>query len=552
MSASDTTQQPIDNEQVADETAKLAPNDTQVSGEQSLKVVSSTSPLAQPELNEDEEVQIALRNLERRRAEKKRKKRQKIIGAGIAAVLLVGGIVGSRMLAASQANQAVEPEVAVVERGDFEDAISGSGALKAGSTVAVTPEVDGIIENVLVTEGQKVNQGDLLFTLKNDSLDKAIRDAAQDVQSAQQGVNTAQANVDFAAAARDDAWNRYYNAYNEAAARHQEWEYLVNNYATEHAAWEQRKNYAESLRPAVVADPGVAPAVAEDDPLYKDWYQRKQSYYDYQTAYAAYETALAQVGPEPQPAGVEPTFPEAPDDTALLSSIQSAQDGVTSASLSLAKANEAYDEAVKNAEKRQVKAPSSGNVVALGAKVGQAVGSATGGTASTESSKTSTPLVQISDVNQMSVDIEVNEIDILKIKRGQNATVTFSAVPDVECKAQVTEVATVASGSGEGGGVVTFHVGLVIPKPSNKLREGMTANVKISVANVDDVLLVPAAAVTDNGVGATVQVVTDEETYETETRQVKVGLTNGNVTVIEEGLKEGETVLVSGGADTDL
>ena len=40
MSASDTTQQPIDNEQVADETAKLAPNDTKVAGEQSLKVVS--------------------------------------------------------------------------------------------------------------------------------------------------------------------------------------------------------------------------------------------------------------------------------------------------------------------------------------------------------------------------------------------------------------------------------------------------------------------------------------------------------------------------------
>ena len=204
---------PEETEQIHPQT-ETAP--TEAANQQALDVVTATSPLAKPETDPDEEVQIALQNLEKRRAEKKRKKRQQLIGIGAAALALVAGIAGWRLLSAGSAEEEVAPEYATVERGNYEDDITGSGTLKAGSTVAVTPEVDGIIESVLVTEGQQVNEGDLLFTLKNDSLDKAVRDAAQDVQTAQQGVDSAQRSVEFAAASRDDAWNRYYSAWNEA------------------------------------------------------------------------------------------------------------------------------------------------------------------------------------------------------------------------------------------------------------------------------------------------------------------------------------------------
>ena len=106
-----------------------------------------------------------------------------------------------------------------------------------------------------------------------------------------------------------------------------------------------------------------------------------------------------------------------------------------------------------------------------------------------------------------------------------------------------------ASGEGEGGGVVTFHVGLVIPHPSDKLRPGMTASVKINTVDVPNALVVPASALTDGEEGTTVEVVLDEETMETETRTVKVGARNTMQAVIEDGLKEGEVVLMSGGVD---
>ena len=537
-------------------TADLRDDETEVVQE-TLDVVSSDAPLAEPtDPMDDDEIgaQLALKNLERRRAEKQRKKRLRLI----AAAALVGGLaavaLGMRFISAQGADVESEPQIAVVERANFEDSITSSGALKAGSTVMVTPEVDGIIGAVMVSEGQHVNTGDVLFTLKNESLDRAVRDAAQGVQTAQQGVDSAQQEVSAAYAARDEVWDRYYEQFAEADARHSEWEDARNNYVDRHFEWEQLKSYADSLACGEPKDPGAAP---NDDPtsaIYQEWQRLKDQYYIDLENYRAYQDALAEVPSEPQPAGVEPTYPEAPADASLVSAIQSAESAVTTANAALTKANEAYDEAVKNADKRTVKAPSSGNVVAVGAKVGESVGGATGGTTTGSTSRGS--LVQISDVNSMSVDVEVNEIDVLNIRKGQPATVTFSAVPDVECNAVVTEVATIATGSGgesggTGGGVVTFHVRLVIANPDPKLREGMTATVKILTANADNALVVPAAAVTEGDIGATVQVVTGDDPLQTESRPVKVSMRNSSQAVIEEGLQEGEKVLV-GAASNDL
>jgi len=513
--------------------------------QEALGVVSSDESLASPVDDDEIGAQLALKNLERRRAEKRRKKRTRLIAVAGVAAALVAAVLGWRALSSASDEPETQAQTAVVERMDFENVISGSGALKAGSTVMVTPEVDGIIQSVAVSEGQHVNTGDLLFTLKNDSLDKAVRDAAQEVQTAQQGVNSAQQGVSLANQARDDAWNRYYQQFAEADAKHMEWENLRNNYATLHAEWENAM-YAAEVNYSVKAEPvAPTPLTTTDPDLQARYNEQYAKYLSDLEIYNAYKQEIERIGAEPQPAGVEPTYPEAPEDASLVSAIQSAQDAVTTANNALAKANEAYDEAVKQADKRTVKAPASGNVVAVGAKVGESVGGAVGGTTSSTSSRTS--LVQISDVNSMTVDIEVNEIDILNIHKGQNAKVTFSAVSGVEVNAQVSEVATVATGSGEGGGVVTFHVGLVIPKPDKRLREGMTANVKIFTADVKDALVVPTTALSEGANGYTVEVVLDEETMETEVHVVKIGPRNATEAVIEEGLAEGDVVLLGAG-----
>jgi multidrug efflux pump subunit AcrA (membrane-fusion protein) len=115
-------------------------------------------------------------------------------------------------------------------------------------------------------------------------------------------------------------------------------------------------------------------------------------------------------------------------------------------------------------------------------------------------------------------------------------------VQGVEAAGKVVEVAKVATGDGEMG-VVTFHVGVVIPKPDSQLRPGMTANVEIKTEDVPDALVVPASAISEGTDGSSVEVLVDEETGETETRMIEVGVRNSSEAVVTDGLFEGETVV---------
>ncbi|MCK4862737.1 MAG: efflux RND transporter periplasmic adaptor subunit [Dehalococcoidales bacterium] len=75
-----------------------------------------------------------------------------------------------------------------------------------------------------------------------------------------------------------------------------------------------------------------------------------------------------------------------------------------------------------------------------------------------------------------------------------------------------------------------------------QLREGLTVTVSIIVAERTDVLLVPNAAVIQEGLQGYVEVVINEE--ESEKRAVQTGISDWQYTEIIDGLTEGEQVIV--------
>ena len=158
----------------------------------------------------DDATSVALRNMERRRRARRRKRLIRVAIVVGAIVALVAGTAIVNMLNAAGAGGG--PATAVVTRGDLTSSVSASGKAEPISSTVVTPEVDGIIENLQVAEGTTVNAGDVLFTLRNDSLDKAVREASQQVRSAEVGVNGAQASLD---SARSN-YNTALNAWNSA------------------------------------------------------------------------------------------------------------------------------------------------------------------------------------------------------------------------------------------------------------------------------------------------------------------------------------------------
>lgn len=206
---------------------------------------------------------------------------------------------------------------------------------------------------------------------------------------------------------------------------------------------------------------------------------------------------------------------------------------VTSAQRNLASAQATLDQANAKAAERTVKAPSSGSIVELNAKVGATVtGGMVMGEGDTSGGK---QCMQIADLSKMKVTVQVGEKDIAKIAVGQSANVTYPAFPDIVSQGTVTAIASVANSDAAngGGGSVTFNVDILIEAPDARLKPGMTAEVSVVTEQLDDVVMVPTMALmTEDGEHYYVNVATDGKGKETRRMKVTVVTQNDNDAVV--------------------
>lgn len=206
---------------------------------------------------------------------------------------------------------------------------------------------------------------------------------------------------------------------------------------------------------------------------------------------------------------------------------------VTSAQRNLASAQATLDQANAKAAERTVKAPSSGSIVELNAKVGATV---TGGMVTGEGDTSGgKQCMQIADLSKMKVTVQVGEKDIAKIAVGQSANVTYPAFPDIVSQGTVTAIASVANSdaANRGGSSVTFNVDILIEAPDSRLKPGMTAEVSVVTEQLDDVVMVPTMALmTEDGENYYVNLATDDEGKETRRVKVSVVTQNDNDAVV--------------------
>lgn len=206
---------------------------------------------------------------------------------------------------------------------------------------------------------------------------------------------------------------------------------------------------------------------------------------------------------------------------------------VSSAQRNLASAQATLDQANAKAAERTVKAPSSGSIVELNAKVGATVtGGMVMGEGDTSGGK---QCMQIADLSKMKVTVQVGEKDIAKIAVGQSANVTYPAFPDIVSQGTVTAIASVANSDAANGGgsSVTFNVDILIEAPDSRLKPGMTVEVSVVTEQLDDVVMVPTMALmTEDGEHYYVNLATDDEGKETRRVKVTVVTQNDNDAVV--------------------
>ena len=170
---------------------------------QKLDVISP-SPLAAPDPNDpladlDPEEREAYEQLKRMRAERRRKKliRRGVV-VGIIAALVMGFFV-FRAVTANKPDDSIQVVTTPAYTGPFTTEVTGSGSIKPSSS------------------GQTVKAGDVLFTIRNDDLDRAINEAGRGVRTAKQGVDEANQGVEQARQAvnaAEEAVNKAQNLLN--------------------------------------------------------------------------------------------------------------------------------------------------------------------------------------------------------------------------------------------------------------------------------------------------------------------------------------------------
>ena len=158
------------------------------------------------------------------------------------------------------------------------------------------------------------------------------------------------------------------------------------------------------------------------------------------------------------------------------------------------------------------------------------------------------PILSITDTSQMTLRAEVDETDVLLVRRGAIADVELDAVPGARYRGSVLNVDLSPTTSSRGG--VSYVVRLSLGggtqldgEPAPRPRPGMSAVASLRVLTSKNAVSVPVAAVFRDGDRDAVWVVDGDEPTK---REVTLGAQGEEYLEIVEGLSEGDTIVTRG------
>lgn len=142
----------------------------------------------------------------------------------------------------------------------------------------------------------------------------------------------------------------------------------------------------------------------------------------------------------------------------------------------------------------------------------------------------------VTDMDSMVVTINVDELDVTKVKVGQSATVAVEALSGKTHTGKVTNITPTGQTA---QGVTTYPVEVTLDR-ADGILSGMTGDVTIMIAQKRNVLTVPVEAVQTVRGHNYVRVIAGNATREVE---VKAGLADDQNIEIASGLNEGDVVI---------
>ena len=148
-------------------------------------------------------------------------------------------------------------------------------------------------------------------------------------------------------------------------------------------------------------------------------------------------------------------------------------------------------------------------------------------------------LLIIPDLKQMQVKVGIHESKVDRLKPGMEARIELQ---DSFIDAEVLSIASITKPTGWWNGNMVKYDTIIKLDQKQGLKPGMSVAVEVFLARHNDVLTIPVAAVVEQGQEFLCWVETDDGIVK---RSLKLGDSNDQFIVVEDGLAEGERVVLN-------
>ena len=159
-----------------------------------------------------------------------------------------------------------------------------------------------------------------------------------------------------------------------------------------------------------------------------------------------------------------------------------------------------------------------------------------------------TPIVRIEDRTTLRVLLNVNEIDVAKMSEGMRATITVDALPNEKFNGTVKRIAptsvTATPGQTASDAVVKYEVEIQLDGSDSRLRSGMSAKCDLEVIRRNNTILVPKDYVGKDEKGNYfVEIPPATKGGKATRKDIKIGAESGAQYEVLDGVVVGQTLL---------
>ena len=484
--------------------------------------------------------------------------------------VVVAAAAGAVFLISGGGNKAASRDVTYAEttpvRQDVSNSLSGTGTLNPANTYTVKSLVDGKILTGGFEEGDKVEEGDVLYTIDSSDASTNLEKASIALQQAQRSYDKTvdlqyvRAEVDGTVSSLKVAKGDQVTSGQEVAVIRDSSKMLLNllfpaadaaNFSVGQSADVMLDGTFETLKGTITAVTGTD-ELSTGNLLVRTVTIRVNNAGGLTTAqaatasingvssiasatfaYQAERTLTAQAGGTVSAINVQEGDAVSKGDILIELTGDDLTESIQSASESLRSAEISMQNQQDNMSNYTITSPISGTIIEKDAKQGDALTSGS-------------TLCVIYDLSYLEMVINVDELQIGALSVGQKVQITADAVADKTYVGTVTRVSMKGSSS---GGTTTYPITIRIDN-TDGLRPGMNANAEIVVAEANNALVVPNAAVIRGGYvlvskksPSAANAVEDMDAPEGYVYvKVETGVSDDSYTEIKSGLQEDDTV----------